>query len=315
VNAKQGAFPTPPRCRQSAAISWFSSLGTTKWILVIRLTATLPDAASPPLPLPAQSRAGRDKHTEHLVESLQQCHDEHERSVLRDELVATNMAVAQSIASRYRGRGIPLEDLEQVAYLALTKAAHRFDPEAGHAFLSFCVPTIRGEVRRYFRDQGWMVRPPRRVQELQQRVLRTQPELAGALGHPPSAQELADHLDETMEDVLEALDGQGCFTPVSLDRPTGGEDGEGAALGELLGEEDGAQEGAEARVVLGPAVRQLSDRDKRILRLRFFEGLTQREIADDIGVTQMQVSRLLSRIFRDIREELGAFDKQLAVGA
>lgn len=234
---------------------------------------------------------------------LRTCRDD-ERPRLIDELVATNMPVAKSIASRYRLRGIPLEDLEQVAYLALTKAAQRFDPGSGHAFLSFCVPTVRGEVRRYFRDQGWMVRPPRRIQELQQRVLRAQSELALTLGRPATPAELARDLDEEIDDVLEALDGHGCFSPASLDRPAG-EDHDGASLGDLLSAEDRAQASAEARVVLAPVVRRLGARDRRILQMRFFEGLTQREIADDIGVTQMQVSRLLTRIFRDLRQGVG----------
>ena len=146
------------------------------------------------------------------------------------------MPVADSVVSRYRSRGIATEDLQQVAYLALTKAARRFDPSAGHDFLSFCVPTIRGEVRRYFRDKGWMVRPPRRIQELQQRITQAQTDLTTTLGRPPSADELARHLDEEPADVREALDGQGCFTPTSLDRPVG-EEGR-RLLGELIGEDD-----------------------------------------------------------------------------
>ena len=170
---------------------------------------------------PSPRRVARSARTDELVELLWTSTDESERADLRADLIATNMPVARSIASRYRSRGIPLEDLQQVAYLALTKAAHRFDPDAGHAFLSFCVPTIQGEVRRYFRDHGWMVRPPRRIQELQQRVLRAQAELTFKLGRAPAPRELADHLGEEIDDVLEALDSQGCFTPASLDRPVG----------------------------------------------------------------------------------------------
>lgn len=249
---------------------------------------------------PARTR--RDARTEDLAEQLREC-DERDRERLLEELVATNMPVAQSIAARYRRRGIPLEDLEQVAYLALVKAARRFDPSAGSAFLSFCVPTVRGEVRRYFRDHGWMVRPPRRIQELQQRVLRAQSEMAHDLGRPATPRELAEHLDAEIDDVLEALDGHGCFTPASLDRPAG-EDQDGASLGDLLGSPDDARESAEARLVLAPVVRRLSGRDRRILRMRFFDGLTQREIADDIGVTQMQVSRLLNRLLTRLRRKL-----------
>ncbi len=214
------------------------------------------------------------------------------------------MPVADSVVARYRSRGIATEDLQQVAYLALTKAARRFDPDAGHDFLSFCVPTIRGEVRRYFRDKGWMVRPPRRIQELQQRLTRARADLNTSLGRPPTPDELAEHLEETPADIREALDGQGCFSPTSLDRPVSDESG--STLGELIGHHDDQQAAAEARVALAPVVRRLSRRDRHIIELRFFEGLTQREIADDIGVTQMQVSRLLTRIFRDLREELGA---------
>ena len=259
------------------------------------------------LAAPNAERLSRSERTGDLVACLASCTDQSERHALTNELVAVNMPVADSVVSRYRARGIATEDLQQVAYLALIKAARRFDPCAGHDFLSFCVPTIRGEVRRYFRDKGWMVRPPRRIQELQQRITKSQGELATTLGRPPGPTDLARHLGEDPTDVREALDGQGCFTPTSLDRPVGDE--QGAALGELIGDEDEAQSAAEARVALAPVVRRLSRRDRHILELRFFEGLTQREIADDIGVTQMQVSRLLSRIFRDIRNDLGAVEE------
>ena len=252
------------------------------------------------------ARAHRSRRTEELVARLLDGTDEAERALLRRELININMPVARSVAVAYRSRGVAVEDLEQVAYLALTKAAHRFDPAAGHAFLSFCVPTIRGEVRRYFRDHGWMVRPPRRIQELQQRVRRAESELTLALGRPPAAREVAEHVEEELDLVLEAMDGQGCFTPASLDRRIGDRD---TTLGDLLRSESATVDSAEARVVLAPAVRRLNERDRRILQLRFFDGLTQREIAEDIGVTQMQVSRLLNRIFEDIRKQLGPLDE------
>jgi RNA polymerase sigma-B factor len=264
-------------------------------------------APSPSLPHPHPRRAARSAHTDDLVERLGACTDDDQRDILRADLISTNMPVARSIAAAYRNRGIPLEDLEQVAYLALTKAAHRFDASAGHAFLSFCVPTIRGEVRRYFRDHGWMVRPPRRIQELQQRIFRSQSELSFKLGRPPAAREIAEDLGEEIDHVLEAMDGQGAFTPASLDRLVG--DGD-VSLGDLIGSTQASVQSAEARVILAPAVRRLSDRDRRIIQMRFFDGLTQREIAEAIGVTQMQVSRLLARIFRDLRSQLGSLDDQ-----
>ena len=252
-------------------------------------------------------RSARARRTDDIVAELASCSSSGRREDLVEELISVNMPVADSIVSRYRSRGIATEDLQQVAYLALTKAAQRFDPEAGHDFLSFCVPTVRGEVRRHFRDHGWMIRPPRRIQELQQRISRGQEDLSVRLGRPPSIGELAEQLGESVQAVREAMDGQGCFTPTSLDRPVG--EGDGSPLGELLGEHDEGHRAAEARVALAPVVRRLGARDRRILSLRYYEGLTQREIAEDIGVTQMQVSRLLTRILRTLRDDLGPTDE------
>jgi RNA polymerase sigma-B factor len=205
------------------------------------------------------------------------------------------------MAARYRNRGVDLDDLEQVAMLGLTKAAQRFDPDAGHDFLSFAVPTIRGELRRYFRDQGWMVRPPRRVQDLQARMATAQDELEPRLGRSPRPSEIAVHLGVDLSDVIEALAADGCFTPTSLDATVG--DGT-SSLGDLLGHEDRALAWTEARIVLAPVLRRLSPRDRRILHLRFFEERTQQEIADEVGLTQAQVSRVITRILADLRAGL-----------
>ena len=247
------------------------------------------------------SRAERAERTAALLARAAEA-AEPERARLLDEVVVINMGVANAIASRYRSRGISGEDLQQVAYLALVKATHGYDPTSGHNFLSYCVPTIRGELKRHFRDLGWTVRPPRRIQELQARISAAEAELCFSLGRSPRPSELAAHLHEDLEEVTEALATDGCFTPASLDKPVGAE-GE-TALGEMLGGEDEAQSAAEARVVLAPVVRRLCERDRRILMLRFFRGWTQQEIADDIGVTQMQVSRLLSRILTELREQI-----------
>ncbi len=227
---------------------------------------------------------------------------EAERHAPVEVLIEDNLALARSMAARYRNRGIDLDDLEQVALLGLTKAAQRFDPDAGHDFLSYAVPTVRGELRRHFRDAGWMVRPPRRVQDLQARIATAQRELEAELGRSPRPSEVARHLDEGIDDVVEALSADGCFTPTSLDGTVG--DGT-STLGDLLGADDRAMESAEARVVLDPVVRTLSERDRRIVRLRFFDECTQQEIAEDIGLTQAQVSRVLTRILAVLRERLG----------
>jgi RNA polymerase sigma-B factor len=225
--------------------------------------------------------------------------DRRERDALLDEVVHLNMGVARSVASRYRHRGIPEDDLVQVAYLGLVKAVQGFDPAFERDFLSYAVPTIRGEVRRYFRDHGWTVRPPRRVQELQAAITAAAETLTQSTGRSPRPSELAAYLEVDQEEVISALAANGCFTPTSLDRPVG-EDGD-ATLGELIGCRDGGVDSVDARVMLGPAVRSLKERDRRILYLRFFAGRTQQEIATEIGVTQMQVSRLITRILRDLR--------------
>jgi len=228
--------------------------------------------------------------------------DDERRQALLEELVEVNIGVARSIAARYRNRGIADEDLEQVACLALVRVAKSYDHSSGYDFMSYAVPSIRGEVRRYFRDQGWMVRPPRRVQELQSQISTIESQLTTHLGHPPSAHEMAAELDATEEDVVEALAANGCFTPSSLDQVV--HQAGSSSLGHHLGLEDDGLEAAEARVVLAPLVRSLSVRERRILDLRFFRGWTQQEIADDIGVTQMQVSRLLSGLLGRLRADL-----------
>ena len=239
------------------------------------------------------------------------------RPAVRQSLIASvveaNMGVADAIASHYRRRGISDDDLQQVAYLALTKAAQRFDAGAGHDFLSYAVPTIRGEVRRYFRDNGWMVRPPRKVQELQSRVFAAEAELAPTLGRSPSVTEVASHLGAPLRDVEEALSAEGCFVPTSLDKVVSGESS--TTIGDLLGDMDTETDAVEARVVLAPVVRRLSARDRKVLQLRYFDDRTQREIAEEIGVTQTQVSRVLSRIIRELRENVEEPADDTRIGA
>jgi RNA polymerase sigma-B factor len=265
-------------------------------------------AESPVRPVPGARRTVRPlegkeraRHTDTIVSDLRDARREAEQRELTRQLIETNASVARSMAARYRNRGVDLDDLEQVALLGLTKAAQRFDPDAGHDFLSFAVPTIRGELRRYFRDQGWMVRPPRRVQDLQARMAAAQDELEPRLGRSPRPSEIAEHLGVDLSDVIEALAADGCFTPTSLDATVG--DGT-SSLGDLLGHEDRALAWTEARVVLAPVLRRLSPRDRRILHLRFFEERTQQEIADEVGLTQAQVSRVITRILAELRAGL-----------
>jgi RNA polymerase sigma-B factor len=251
---------------------------------------------------PRTSRHDRREATGRLLARAAATQNDLVRKRLRDEVVRLNMDIAESVASRFRNRGIPDDDLTQVACLGLVKAAQRFDPAYAGDFLSFAVPTIRGEVRRYFRDHGWVVRPPRHIQEIQARIGAVEDELTQLLGRTARPHELAVHLGEDEGEVVEALSANGCFVPTSLDLAVGSE--EKSTLGERIASEDLGPFAVDARVILAPAVKQLSARDQRILYLRFFEGRNQREIGDEIGVTQMQVSRLLARILRDLRRSL-----------
>jgi RNA polymerase sigma-B factor len=248
------------------------------------------------------SRLQRRQRTRELLALAHETTSQAERDQALDEVVRINMPVARTLAAPYAGRGIPLEDLEQVAFMALVRAARGFHPDRSGDFLAYAVPTIRGEVKKHFRDHGWTVRPPRRIQELQAEVVRTRSELQQATGHEPDLAEIAKQIGEPVEEVAEAMAADGCFSPSSLDQPIRSESG--TSLGDLMADEDPGFEAAEARAMLSTAMARLGERDRRILRMRFFEGLTQKEIGREIGVTQMQVSRLLTRILTDLRSEL-----------
>jgi RNA polymerase sigma-B factor len=250
----------------------------------------------------SRSRAERGRLTEALLLEAQQETDAARRHQLLDEVVLVNRGVAQAVAARYRQRGVHQDDLEQTALEGLVKAVRKFDPSMGKDLLTYAVPTIRGEIQRYFRDQSWMVRPPRRVQELQWQVNQTIDRMSQELGRDPREDEVQLELGASTADYRDALAAFGCFQPPSLDQPVLDS---GLSLGDAIADEDTSDTAAaEARTALAPAVRRLSERDRRILYLRFFEGRTQQEIGQDLGVTQMQVSRLLARIMRDLRDQI-----------
>ena len=183
------------------------------------------------------------------------------------------------------------------------KATRGYDVTKGHDFLSYAVPTIRGELRRHFRDRGWMVRPPRRIQELQASANAAREELTFKLGRSPEPTDIAAHLGESPDAVIEALSSDGCFFPASLDHPAS--DHATGTVGELLPVDDDNYSASEVRIVVGPAVGRLPERDRQILTMRFYEGLTQQEIAARIGISQMQVSRLLTGILNQLRTQVG----------
>jgi RNA polymerase sigma-B factor len=248
------------------------------------------------------TRAERSQRTRELLLEARETADEARRLELLDEVVLLNRGVAEAVAARYRGRGVASEDLEQAAYEGLVKAVHKFDPSVRPDLLTYAVPTIRGEVQRWFRDQSWMVRPPRRIQELQWKISRSIDHLSQELGRPPSDAELSRDIGCSIEELGEAVQGFGCFQPPSLDLPVGAS---ATPMGELIGTGDDRETDlVEAREALAPLLQKLSERDQRILYLRFIEDQSQSEIGEVLGVTQMQVSRLLERIFRNMRAGL-----------
>ena len=221
---------------------------------------------------------------------------------LIERIVEVNMELAETLARRYYGHGERSDDLDQTAYLGLTKAVRRFEPERGKDFLAFAVPTILGELRRHFRDGCWMVRPPRRVQELQGRMMPAMEEFAQEHGRSADPWEVAELLDAELDDVIEAMTADGCFTPASLDKPL--DVGATASLGDMLGDDEEQYERVDTHLALQPLIADLPEREHRIVELRYFWDWTQQEIADDVGVTQMQVSRILARIMKELHGEL-----------
>jgi RNA polymerase sigma-B factor len=220
----------------------------------------------------------------------------------REELVERFLPLARKLARRYAGPREPFEDLMQVASLGLVKAVDRFDTQRGTAFSSFAVPTILGELKRYFRDLGWSVHVPRGAQELALKVEEAQQQLTTKTGRPPSVQDLALYLEMSIEDVLEALETASAHHSTSLDAPREDGEEESGSLADAFGEEDDRYELIDASVTIATAARQLSARERRVLVLRFVEDLTQTQIADQIGVSQMQVSRILRRALSRLRE-------------
>jgi len=223
--------------------------------------------------------------------------DDPARAGLRQRAVETQLPLVHHLAQRFRGRGEPYDDLVQVGTIGLLNAVDRFDPERG-SFTSFAVPTILGEIRRHFRDRGWAMRVPRRLQDLGRKVAAAREELTHSLGRSPTVEELARHVDEDADLVLEALESAGAYSMVPL--PTTPEEGE---VGSLSTVDEGLLL-VEDRVTLRPLLEQLPARERTILALRFIRGMSQSQIAAEVGVSQMHVSRLLTRSLAVLREGL-----------
>ncbi|WP_409375168.1 RNA polymerase sigma factor SigF [Streptomyces justiciae] len=221
---------------------------------------------------------------------------------LRNKLVRMHLPLVEHLARRFRNRGEPLDDLTQVATIGLIKSVDRFDPERGVEFSTYATPTVVGEIKRHFRDKGWAVRVPRRLQELRLALTTATAELSQQHGRSPTVHELAEKLAISEEEVLEGLESANAYSTLSLDVPD--TDDESPAVADTLGAEDEALEGVEYRESLKPLLEDLPPREKRILLLRFFGNMTQSQIAQEVGISQMHVSRLLARTLAQLREKL-----------
>jgi RNA polymerase sigma-B factor len=225
------------------------------------------------------------------------------RTVLRERTIEAWLPMARRLTRRYANRGEPFDDLLQTATVGLIKAVDGFDPGHGTDFVNYAIPTILGEIKRYFRDRTWSMRIPRRLQEMRLAINTAQAELSQTLNRAPTVADIASHLDVSEEAVLEGLEGGCAYRAVSLSAPIG--DDSGFDLAETLGGEDNGYELAELRVTMPAALAILTEREQRIIALRFYGNQTQTSIAEQIGVSQMHVSRLLAGALRKLRGQLG----------
>jgi RNA polymerase sigma-B factor len=227
-----------------------------------------------------------------------------DRARARGELVELHLPLVDHCARRFANRGEPFEDLVQVGTIGLIKAVDRFDSERGVEFSTYATPTILGEIKRHFRDKGWAIRVPRRLQELRMSISAATSELSQRLGRSPTPREVAEHLGVTVEEVLEGLESANAYSTLSLDAGDSSADGLGSML-ETMGALDDALHNVELRESIRPLIERLPPREKQILLLRFFKQMTQSQIAEEVGISQMHVSRLLTRTLAELRQSIG----------
>ena len=223
------------------------------------------------------------------------------REAARDALVQLHLPLVEHCARRFRNRGEPFEDLVQVGTIGLIKSVDRFDTDRGVEFSTYAIPTILGEIKRYFRDKGWAIRVPRRLQELRMQIGAATAELTQTLGRSPTPRELAEAIGCSVEEIVEGIESSNAYATLSLDASDDGEDGGATTMLDALGVEDAGLENVEIRESIKPLLDQLEVREKKILLLRFFKNMTQSQIAEEIGVSQMHVSRLLNRTLAQLR--------------
>jgi RNA polymerase sigma-B factor len=264
-------------------------------------------AGDPTMDEPSDASVGVEATRRRSAELFAQlCEDsapEPTRDAARAALVNLHLPLVEHCARRFRNRGEPYEDLVQVGTIGLIKSIDRFDLERGVEFSTYATPTIIGEIKRYFRDKGWAIRVPRRLQELRMQIGSASAELTQTLGRSPTPRELAETIGCSVDDILEGIESSNAYSTLSLDAGDGDEDGAGTML-DAIGVDDANLEHVEIRESIKPLLDRLDAREKRILLLRFFKNMTQSQIAEEIGVSQMHVSRLLSRTLEQLRTSL-----------
>ena len=219
-------------------------------------------------------------------------------------MIEAHLPLVEHCARRFRNRGEPFEDLVQVGTIGLIKSIDRFDSDRGVEFSTYATPTIIGEIKRYFRDKGWAIRVPRRLQELRMQISATSAELTQTLGRSPTPRELAESIGCTVEEIVEGIESSNAYATLSLDAGDNSGDEPGASILDALGVDDVNLEHVEIRESIKPLLDRLEPREKKILLLRFFKNMTQSQIAEEIGVSQMHVSRLLTRTLEQLRSSL-----------
>jgi RNA polymerase sigma-B factor len=254
---------------------------------------------------PAPGDETRQRSAQLFVDFRDQDASAATRDAAREALVHLHLPLVEHCARRFRNRGEPFEDLVQVGTIGLIKSVDRFDTERGVEFSTYATPTIIGEIKRYFRDKGWAIRVPRRLQELRMQITSATAELTQSLGRSPTPREIAESIGCSVEEIVEGLESSNAYATLSLDAGDENDDGAPSML-DAIGIDDAGLEHVEIRESVKPLLEGLPEREKRILLLRFFKNMTQSQIATEIGVSQMHVSRLLTRTLEQLRASLEA---------
>ena len=222
----------------------------------------------------------------------------------REQLIVSHVNLVRYIAAKFKNRGEPLDDLIQVGTIGLIKAIDRFDPSRGLEFTTYATPTIMGEIKRHFRDKGWTIRVPRRLQELSAKVNSATDELTARLQRSPSIEEVAEYLGTTADEVLEAMESSSAYSSVPLEAQGGNEDDDAPSVIDRYASVDGDLEASDDRIVLEEVIGEFPEADQQAIRMRFIDGMTQVEIAKRLGISQVQVSRMLRRALRRIQDKI-----------